>query len=52
MDIYKYKIFKKDSGWAVYRAKDWKRDTQLFYSISITDCYTWIKLKEEGIIGD
>ena len=47
-----YKIFKLGSGWAVYLGSDWKRDTQLFYSTSITDCYTWIKAKNEGIIGD
>jgi len=53
-----YKIFKTDQvigNWKVYSGHlshgDWIKGDLEFSSNSITDCYAWIKAKQEGLIG-
>jgi hypothetical protein len=50
-----YKIYKIDGLWKVYSGRssygDWIKDDIVFWSESISECYAWIKAKEEGLIG-
>ena len=51
-----YKIFHIKHIWMVYSGYltfgDWTKDKLQFSSQNISDCYAWIKAKEEGLIGE
>lgn len=54
----RYKIFNIDNKWAVYSgyyhnglgSNDWIKEDIQIISNSISDCYTWIKAKQEGLM--
>jgi hypothetical protein len=50
-----YKIYKIYGQWMVYSGHvsygDWVKDDIVFYGDSITECYSWIKAKQEGLMG-
>jgi hypothetical protein len=50
-----YKIFQMDGIWNVYSGYTGyslfiKHDI-VYWSVSIADCYAWIKAKQEGLLG-
>jgi hypothetical protein len=49
-----YKIFQIDGTWKVYSGHTsydtWVKEDVVFCSLSIADCYAWIKAKQEGLI--
>jgi len=53
-NVKNYKIFFEGGTWSVYSGyvqySNWVKDNIVFWSTSITECYYWIKAKEENLL--